>query len=463
MERAVKPESIYQQADSSATLTDYPATAASPAPVQPAAVTAPPPTHIVPNGGNPYAYNHHDVTTGPPRSSPLQVLAAPFHPSPAIFDGQGYIVPHHVPIHLANASVMRSCGTVKFFNSQKGYGFIIPDDGELEVFVHHTAILKPDGGFRSLAEGEKVEYDLLQGPKGLHAANVSGPNGLMVMGDPKARTSSTPGPSGSPPHLNGNHHNHSSSAPFHPATHQQNSNNHARNTPTPNSSSSAVGGRTSPGGRQHHPHGMQHYAVGGGGPNYGYYPGGKDHPPAYVYAGPTPLSPPQGFAIPSGYYQGQWSPYPPGAIYAPYPSHHLAMAPPTTSASITTPPAPSSAKDSTSPHATNSTDPASTPPSSLSTAESKPPAAAPVGYYHPAAMHPGMMHPYPGGGPPGGQFYLQQGPGGFYAVSPHHPPPPQHPVVQMQHYQQASVPPTAAEAVAQYSGGGKSSATTATA
>ncbi|KAJ3414598.1 hypothetical protein HDV05_006337 [Chytridiales sp. JEL 0842] len=81
---------------------------------------------------------------------------------------------------------VRTSGTVKFFNSQKGYGFIIPQEGELEVFVHHTAILKPDGGFRSLAEGEQVEFDLIHGPKGLQAANVSGPNGTQVKGDPQA-------------------------------------------------------------------------------------------------------------------------------------------------------------------------------------------------------------------------------------------------------------------------------------
>ncbi|KAJ3240446.1 hypothetical protein HDU78_002295 [Chytriomyces hyalinus] len=80
----------------------------------------------------------------------------------------------------------RTTGYVKFFNSQKGYGFIIPAEGELEVFVHHTAILRPDGGFRSLAEGENVEFDLIQGPKGLQAANVTGPGGATVIGDPQA-------------------------------------------------------------------------------------------------------------------------------------------------------------------------------------------------------------------------------------------------------------------------------------
>ncbi|ORY06483.1 CSD-domain-containing protein [Basidiobolus meristosporus CBS 931.73] len=81
----------------------------------------------------------------------------------------------------------RKTGRVKFFNCQKGYGFIIPDDaaetGNAEIFVHHSAIHN-DGGFKSLSEGEEVEYDLVQGPKGMQAANVSGPNGAAVKGAP---------------------------------------------------------------------------------------------------------------------------------------------------------------------------------------------------------------------------------------------------------------------------------------
>ncbi len=60
-------------------------------------------------------------------------------------------------------------GTVKWFNDAKGYGFISQEGGE-DVFVHHTAI-KMDG-FRTLKEGEAVEFDVTQGPKGLQAANV---------------------------------------------------------------------------------------------------------------------------------------------------------------------------------------------------------------------------------------------------------------------------------------------------
>ena len=60
-------------------------------------------------------------------------------------------------------------GTVKWFNDAKGYGFISQETGE-DVFVHHTAISME--GFRTLKEGEKVEFDVVQGPKGLQAANV---------------------------------------------------------------------------------------------------------------------------------------------------------------------------------------------------------------------------------------------------------------------------------------------------
>jgi CspA family cold shock protein len=61
-------------------------------------------------------------------------------------------------------------GKVKWFNSQKGYGFITTDEGE-DVFVHYSAIA--GSGFRSLDEGQRVSFEVTQGPKGLQAANVS--------------------------------------------------------------------------------------------------------------------------------------------------------------------------------------------------------------------------------------------------------------------------------------------------
>jgi cold shock protein len=61
-------------------------------------------------------------------------------------------------------------GTVKWFNNAKGYGFIVQDNGEKDVFVHHSAVLME--GYRSLNEGERVEYEIEQTPKGPAAVNV---------------------------------------------------------------------------------------------------------------------------------------------------------------------------------------------------------------------------------------------------------------------------------------------------
>ena len=61
-------------------------------------------------------------------------------------------------------------GTVKWFNESKGFGFIAQDDGGDDVFVHFRAI--QGDGFKTLAEGQKVTYDIEQGPKGLQASNV---------------------------------------------------------------------------------------------------------------------------------------------------------------------------------------------------------------------------------------------------------------------------------------------------
>jgi CspA family cold shock protein len=62
-------------------------------------------------------------------------------------------------------------GTVKWFSDEKGYGFITPEEGSGDLFVHHTGIV--GNGFKSLEEGDKVSYEATQGRKGMQADNVS--------------------------------------------------------------------------------------------------------------------------------------------------------------------------------------------------------------------------------------------------------------------------------------------------
>ena len=61
-------------------------------------------------------------------------------------------------------------GVVKWFNNAKGYGFVTPDQGEQDIFIHFSAIAME--GYKTLKEGQKVEFELQEGPKGLHAANL---------------------------------------------------------------------------------------------------------------------------------------------------------------------------------------------------------------------------------------------------------------------------------------------------
>ena len=82
--------------------------------------------------------------------------------------GLGRPVVHEACGGKGNATV--ASGTVKWFNAEKGFGFISQPDGGADVFVHHTAIQM--NGFRSLEEGQAVEFDLQEGPKGLQAVDV---------------------------------------------------------------------------------------------------------------------------------------------------------------------------------------------------------------------------------------------------------------------------------------------------
>jgi CspA family cold shock protein len=67
---------------------------------------------------------------------------------------------------------MRTTGKVKWFNDSKGFGFITPDDGQKDCFVHFSAIQSGDDAFKTLGEGDSVEFDVVQGEKGPAAENV---------------------------------------------------------------------------------------------------------------------------------------------------------------------------------------------------------------------------------------------------------------------------------------------------
>jgi len=77
----------------------------------------------------------------------------------------------------------KQIGCVKWFNSEKGFGFIAPASGGKDLFVHHSAIASP--GFRSLMEGEEVEFKVVEERGKMKAVDVTGPNGEFVQGGPK--------------------------------------------------------------------------------------------------------------------------------------------------------------------------------------------------------------------------------------------------------------------------------------
>src|SRR5690606_30132681 len=71
---------------------------------------------------------------------------------------------------VENKENTMTTGTVKWFNADKGYGFIAPDDGSADLFAHHSAIA--GSGYKSLDEGQKVQFEAVRGPKGMQAENI---------------------------------------------------------------------------------------------------------------------------------------------------------------------------------------------------------------------------------------------------------------------------------------------------
>ena len=92
-------------------------------------------------------------------------------PGPSLLGRYGDTMLRPTIQQVSKEQVMRTTGTVKWFNDAKGFGFVTPADGQKDCFVHHSAI--QGSGFKSLQEGDLVEFDMVQGPKGPAAQNVA--------------------------------------------------------------------------------------------------------------------------------------------------------------------------------------------------------------------------------------------------------------------------------------------------
>ena len=100
--------------------------------------------------------------------APCNRKAGRFPAKNQVIDRYGYTAPRFT--NTTREYGMRTVGTVKWFNDEKGFGFITPEDGSKDCFVHHSAI--QGNGFKSLAEGQRVEFDAVDRDKGRAAENV---------------------------------------------------------------------------------------------------------------------------------------------------------------------------------------------------------------------------------------------------------------------------------------------------
>lgn len=116
----------------------------------------------------------HDSLTAARAAVEASISAAPLATRPAPLDRPHRTRRRGTPGRFRGPKSRRkdtmATGTVKWFNSEKGYGFIAPDDGSADLFAHYSAIA--GNGFKELREDQKVEFDAERGPKGMQAANI---------------------------------------------------------------------------------------------------------------------------------------------------------------------------------------------------------------------------------------------------------------------------------------------------